>query len=313
MPRTNFDPKALSEGWKTLNNISKVPFSKKLLSSNRIIKKSLKEHNNSVVCWSGGKDSTVVLDLVRKKFPDVPVVFADTGVLFPETLDFVDKIANDWKLNLKVVKNKDVDFWNVGEKYGWPIFGKNVASNVERSLRSGNRRSQLNKLENFLLDVKAKISGKCAKYLLENPCMKFEKESESNLKFIGIRALESRARVRLWVDHGDLYPVKHYYGKNKPIYKSIPLSIWTDEDVDNYHIKNKIPICSLYKKGYNRNGCWTCAMAIKFGQLDRLYQYNKRKYNKLVYKTPMGDEIRRIIDLTIKNKGNHLPKLSLPK
>lgn len=312
MPRNNFDPKALSEGWKKLNNISKVPLDKKISLSNKIITKSLKEYHNQVVYWSGGKDSTIVLELVRRKYPDIPVVFVDTGVLFPETLDFVDKISNDWRLNIKFIKTKEYDFWKIGEKYGWPIFGKNVASNVERSRRSGNRRKQLNKFENFLLDIQAKISTRCARHLLENPGLQYEKEHKVNLKFIGIRALESRARVRLWVDHGDLYPVKHYYGKNKPIYKSSPLSIWTDEDVDHYYINNKIPLCSLYTKGYRRNGCWTCAMAIKFGQLERLYQYNNRKYNKLVYKTPMGEEIRRIIRLINKNKENHLPKLSLP-
>ena len=35
------------------------------------------------VSFSGGKDSTVLLDLVRKIYPDVPAVFADTGLEYP--------------------------------------------------------------------------------------------------------------------------------------------------------------------------------------------------------------------------------------
>ena len=44
------------------------------------------EHWNGqvYVSFSGGKDSTVLLDLVRRVYPDVPAVFSDTGLEFPE-------------------------------------------------------------------------------------------------------------------------------------------------------------------------------------------------------------------------------------
>lgn len=44
------------------------------------------EHYNGqvYVAFSGGKDSTVLLDIVRRIYPDVPAVFADTGLEFPE-------------------------------------------------------------------------------------------------------------------------------------------------------------------------------------------------------------------------------------
>ena len=59
-----------------------------------IIKKALKESNNPTVAFSGGKDSTVVLNLVRKIDPTVKAVFCNTGVEFPETLEYVKTIDN---------------------------------------------------------------------------------------------------------------------------------------------------------------------------------------------------------------------------
>ena len=52
------------------------------------------------VSWSGGKDSTVVLDLARQADPQVPVCFFDSGIEFPETLDYVAELTALWGLNL---------------------------------------------------------------------------------------------------------------------------------------------------------------------------------------------------------------------
>lgn len=46
------------------------------------------------VSFSGGKDSTVLLDLVRRAFPDVPAVFVDTGLEYPEIREFVKTVPN---------------------------------------------------------------------------------------------------------------------------------------------------------------------------------------------------------------------------
>ena len=44
---------------------------------------------NVYVSFSGGKDSTVLLDIVRRLYPDVPAVFSDTGLEYPEIKEFV--------------------------------------------------------------------------------------------------------------------------------------------------------------------------------------------------------------------------------
>ncbi|GAI03484.1 unnamed protein product, partial [marine sediment metagenome] len=176
---------------------------------------------------------------------------------------------------------------------GWPIFGKNIASNVERANRSGNIRPQMSKLEKLLAKNKLHISAKCAHYIQEKPSKKIEKDLNSDLKIIGLRASESRARVRLWVDHGDFYKVKDYFGKKKEIWKLNPIATWTEEDVWEYHNKYEIPRCKLYDIGYSRNGCWSCAMGIRNGQLERLRFGHPKLFKHLIYKTEMGKEIFR--------------------
>ena len=46
------------------------------------------------VSFSGGKDSTVLLDLARRAFPDLPAVFVDTGLEYPEIRAFVKSVPN---------------------------------------------------------------------------------------------------------------------------------------------------------------------------------------------------------------------------
>ena len=46
------------------------------------------------VSFSGGKDSTVLLDICRKLYPNIVAVFSDTGLEFPEIREFVKTKEN---------------------------------------------------------------------------------------------------------------------------------------------------------------------------------------------------------------------------
>ena len=46
------------------------------------------------VSFSGGMDSTVLLDLARRAFPDMPAVFVDTGLEYPEIREFVKTVPS---------------------------------------------------------------------------------------------------------------------------------------------------------------------------------------------------------------------------
>ena len=77
------------------------------------------------VSFSGGKDSTVLLDIVRKYYPDVKAVFVDTGLEYPEIRSFVKGFENvDW------IKPK-MTFKQVIEIYGYPFISKEVSGCVD--------------------------------------------------------------------------------------------------------------------------------------------------------------------------------------
>jgi 3'-phosphoadenosine 5'-phosphosulfate sulfotransferase (PAPS reductase)/FAD synthetase len=303
MPRAKEYQKNLSEGWKDLYKQWEEPLETKITKSLELIDYGLRQSKSPVLCWSGGKDSGVILDLTRKIKPDIPVIFIKTGVDFPETVSYVEQYANTAKLNLSIIgPEKGNDFWSIGKKYGWPIFGKNIASNVERARRTGNIRKQLSAFEKDLVKTDIKISCKCAEILQEKSSKILEKKMNADLKIIGLRAEESRTRVRLWVDYGNLYYVKKYYNHKEGIYKLNPISVWTEKDVWAYYKMNNIRKCSLYEMGYPRNGCWTCAMAVRNEQLHRLKKYHRNYFEELVYSSPMKNDIHKALAFISKEK-----------
>lgn len=77
------------------------------------------------VSFSGGKDSTVLLDLVRQDYPNIPAVFVDTGLEYPEIRKFVKTFDNVEWLKPKMT------FKQVIAKYGYPFISKEVSECVQ--------------------------------------------------------------------------------------------------------------------------------------------------------------------------------------
>lgn len=76
------------------------------------------------ISFSGGKDSTVLLDMVRKSYPGVPAAYVDTGLEYPEIRTFVKQ-----QENVEILRPK-MNFRETIEKYGYPFIGKEVAGCV---------------------------------------------------------------------------------------------------------------------------------------------------------------------------------------
>lgn len=102
---------------------------------------------NVYISYSGGKDSSVLRDIVHSIYPDVPVVFSNTGLEYPEIQQFARQRSN------KVVTPK-MNFRSVITTYGYPLISKEVSEAIyyarrivpeiaEREQRSNTKKTRI--------------------------------------------------------------------------------------------------------------------------------------------------------------------------
>ena len=152
-----------------------LPLEIKVKMSQRRIREWYDYWNGNVyVAFSGGKDSTVLLNLVRQIDPDVPAVFCNTGLEFPEIIKFVKQTENVVWLKPKKI------FRKVLEEHGYPVISKEIALKVRQlhncpvgsathtlrttGIDSKGNMTKMGKLPNkwlFLKDAPFKISEHC--------------------------------------------------------------------------------------------------------------------------------------------------------
>lgn len=122
----------------TLRQFQALPLTAKItMSKNRIY--AWYEHFDGKVCvsFSGGKDSTVLAHLVHSIFPEVPLVFANTGLEYPEIQAFAKKMGAEF------VRPK-MSFSEVISTYGYPIISKENAEAIYYARRIKNGGGVLN-------------------------------------------------------------------------------------------------------------------------------------------------------------------------
>ncbi|MGV6481938.1 phosphoadenylyl-sulfate reductase [Pantoea agglomerans] len=110
-----------------LNEMSKVQRAMALAATNAQLEKSSAEERVSwalenlpgayVLSSSFGIQAAVSLHLVTRQQPDIPVILTDTGYLFPETYSFIDELADQLNLNLKVFRAETSPAWQEA-RYG---------------------------------------------------------------------------------------------------------------------------------------------------------------------------------------------------
>ena len=139
---------------KFLQQRQNLPLDVKVKMSKGRIKAFYNKMNGQVfVAFSGGKDSTVLLHLVRSVYPDVPAVFVDTGLEYPELKDFVKKTKN------VITIRPEMNFKKVIEVYGYPVISKDVA----RKIRELQNPHEGNKMTRHLFATGEKQFGKNGK------------------------------------------------------------------------------------------------------------------------------------------------------
>lgn len=118
------DPKAKPERLgrvvKRLATCYRQPLSGKIRMAHQVLNTLFKATDKVAVAFSGGKDSLVALHLALQIKPDIPVMFVNTGIEFPESLEYTRQLAKDWKLDFHEA-NAKVNFWRLTEEQGLSV------------------------------------------------------------------------------------------------------------------------------------------------------------------------------------------------
>lgn len=273
MKQTRQDLKIM-QGWSLQRKIQ--------VTQTRILEWYLKNDKKVFVSFSGGKDSTVLLDLARRVASDIPALFVDTGLEYPELREFVKT-----KDNVTWLRPKH-PFFEIIEKYGYPVISKEV-SNVIDGARKGQtyRAARLNgelldkngnksmfNCENYryLLDAPFKISDRCCYHMKKAPIFKYERQTGCR-PIIGTMACESKLRTQSWLKAGC-----NGFESKRPL--SQPLAFWTEQDILRYLQITGLPYAPIYgdivpagnlnkdgsqtlaTTGVSRSGCMFCLFGV---------------------------------------------------
>ncbi len=261
------------------------------------------------VSFSGGKDSTVLLHLVRELFPNVPAVFVNTGLEYLE----IQKFAKSFE-NVEVIYPK-LSFDEVIKRFGYPVLGKEICHKLEYARKGagwalkfvnggaldGRGEQSRYNIPKYkpILDMDFKVSSVCCDITKKAPAHDYEKRT-GRKRMTAQMACESTLRTQQWLFNGC-----NGFDMKSPV--SNPMSFWTEQDVLQYILQNDIPLASVYgdiesessqlclegygqdklrTTGCERTGCIFCGFGChleKESRFVRLKQTHPRQYEYCIF------------------------------
>jgi len=171
-----------------------------------------------ILSFSGGKDSMATLLICKNAIEDFYILFNDTGIELPKTLEYTYRVVDEFDFKLILASAGDKFFKSL-KTFGPP----------------------------------ARDYRWCCKVIKLGPIAKVIKEKFGNntvLSIVGQRKYESLARARsprVW---------RNKWLPNLVI--TSPILDWTALEVWIYLLMNKVKVNPLYLKGFDRLGCWLC-------------------------------------------------------
>lgn len=284
----------------------------KIRYTQRRIEEWVKEYGEDgvYVSFSGGKDSTVLLDITRKMYPNIKAMYVDTGLEYPEIRQFVRTFDN-----VDILRPKK-SFVDVIKEYGYPIISKEVSekvANARKHLENGKYVRHYQQLMGtlkdtngkkspyccdkwkFLLDAPFKISNKCCYIMKKDPAHKYSKEY-GRVPIIATMAEESRLRTQQYLKSG-------CNGFENKIPTSTPMAFWTEQDVLQYIYTHKIKYAPVYGElvqengkycftGCQRTGCMFCGYGCHLekepNRFQKLKETHPKQYDFIINKLEFG-------------------------
>jgi phosphoadenosine phosphosulfate reductase len=198
-----------------------------LVASLRLV--SEKYPNKVVFSTSFGQEDQVITDAIFRNGLAIQVFTLDTGRLFPETYELMDKTKARYKTAFKTYFPETEEVEQFVESKGFNSFYESVEN---RKACCGIRK---------IVGLKRALKG-------------------NEVWITGLRAEQSdnRSSMSIW----------EYDGGNQ-IFKFNPLVNWSFEQMETYLNDNNVPQNSLHKKGFVSIGCQPCTRAIEPGEHPR--------------------------------------------
>lgn len=271
-----------------------------------------KEHGRTpYVSFSGGLNSTVLLDLARRYVdPNMPGVFCSTGNEYPEIVRFVRHTENVTIIRPIMTPREVI------ARYGFPLISKEQARIIRqiRTTRSDKLRSYrlygdgarqsgvLAAKWRFMTTEPYRVSEECCDMLKKRPFAKYNRITQS-LSMVGTMAGESRLREQRYILRGGC----NVFSDDPRKVHSAPLSIWTDADCWDYIHRFDVPYCPIYDvPGITRTGCVFCGFGAHLGGGSRfrvLYTLHPKLYQMAMNYTNNGYTLR----YALRRMGVQLP------
>ncbi|MEL9999678.1 MAG: phosphoadenosine phosphosulfate reductase family protein [Thermoplasmata archaeon] len=194
------------------------------------------------VVWSAGKDSMVVLHIVKtvieeRKLEMLPALFIDHGQHYDETIEMLNKISQDWKFRVIYARNENALSVVKGNK----IYLKDLNKENQEEAKKVAQPGEILKDENgeyFEYSLETAVGNHILKTIAMNDAIK---KYRIDALFTGIRWDENPARS---------WEVFISLRKDPPHVRVHPILPFTERNVWEYTFKNNLPIHPLYYQGY---------------------------------------------------------------
>jgi len=203
------------------------------------------------VSWSGGKDSTVMLHLVRRIAPDIDVLYMSSGYTLPDTAVLIERLRHEWNLHLHVL-DAPIDYIELCRTFGLP----HTRSRVSQK--------------------------KVVKILKKDQASAWASSHGFDGLFWGIRAEESVGRAAM------CRALPRGLRDGKGVLRLAPIAEWSAEDVWAYTLTESIAYSGLYDRencGFTRemlrNTGWLSTDGAAYGRLEWLRMNYPEQFQKV--------------------------------